>query len=77
MEHNFQKLSAQEITELQADKIMRIIAENSNVLADIEREMFDALMELGKWRIKVEQLKSLKSMVIEQNRALKTVIQNG
>lgn len=77
IENNFQKLTAQEIQELQVDKAMRRILDNTNNLADIEKALFDAVSELGKWRIKVEQLKSLKSMIIEQNRALKTVIQNG
>ncbi len=75
--YNLQKLSAQEIQELQVNKAMQIIEENSNNLIDIEKDLYDALSELGKWRIKVEQLKSIKSMVIEQNRALKVVISNG
>lgn len=75
--YNLQKLTAQEIQELQTDKAMRVVEENSNTLIDIEKDLYNALMELGKWRIKVEQLKSIKAMVIEQNRALKTVVSNG
>ena len=56
---------------------MRIIEENANTLADLEAELFDCIGELGKARIKVEQLKSFKSMLVEQNRALKSVIENG
>ncbi len=75
--YNLQKLTSGQIQELQLDSAMRIIEENSNNLIDIEKDLYDALFELGKWRIKVEQLKSIKSMVIEQNRALKVVISNG
>jgi len=76
-DYKFQKLTAQEIAELQVEKAERIILKNSNNLADVEKALFDALAELGKYRIKVEQLKSLKSMIIEQNRGLAKVIQNG
>ena len=59
------------------DEAMRIIEINCNNLADIEKALFDVIAEVGKWNIKLAQLKSYKSMVIEQNRALKVVIQNG
>ena len=72
-----QKLTAQEIQELQFDKAMRIIEENVNLLGDIEKVLFDEIGEFGKHRIAVEQLKSLKDTVKEQNRALKSIIQNG
>ena len=72
-----QKLTSKQIQELQADEAMRVIETNVNNLADIEKALFDAIAEKGKWTIKTEQLKSYKSMVVEQNRALKTVIQNG
>ncbi len=72
-----QKLTAQQIQELQIDEAMRVIETNVNNLADIEKALFDAIAEKGKWSIKVEQLKSYKSMVTEQNRALKVVVQNG
>jgi hypothetical protein len=72
-----QKLTAQEIAELQVEKALRILAENSNLITDIEAELFDAIGEKGKWTIKVDQLKSLKNAIIEQDRALKTVCQNG
>ncbi len=72
-----QKLTAQEIQELQFEQALRIIEENTNTLGDIEQVLFDAIGEFGKWRIKVEQLKSLKAMIIEQNRALGIVVKNG
>lgn len=75
--YNFQKLTAREIQELQADKAMRVIEINCNNLADVEKELFDVIAERGKYQIREQQLKSLKSMIIEQNRALKTVVQNG
>ncbi|MBM3283973.1 hypothetical protein FJY90_07085 [Candidatus Gottesmanbacteria bacterium] len=72
-----QKLTSQQIAELQVEQALRILAENSNLLADIEGQLFDAIGEHGKWDIKVNQLKSLKQTITEQNRALKTVCQNG
>lgn len=71
------KLTAQEIQELQVEKALRILMQNSNTLQEIESELFDAIGEKGKWTIKVDQLKSLKATIIEQNRALKSVVQNG
>ena len=72
-----QKLTIEEIQSLQVDAAMRIIATNSNLLVEVNCEMFTALNELGQARIKVEVLKEKKSTIIEQNRALKVVIQNG
>ena len=72
-----QRLSIEEIQTLQVDAAMRIIATNSNLLIEVNGEMFTALNELGQARIKVEVLKEKKSTIIEQNRALKTVIQSG
>ena len=72
-----QKLTASEIAELQVEKALRILAENSNLITDIESELFDSIGEAGKWKIKVDQLKSLKNTIIEQDRALKSVVQNG
>jgi len=72
-----QKLTIEEIQTLQVDAAMRIIAANSNLLVELNSEMFTALNELGTARIKVEVLKEKKSTIIEQNRALKSVIENG
>ena len=72
-----QKLTSQEIQELQLDQALRVMEENVNTLGDIERELFDCIGEAGKWKIKVDQLKSLKSTITEMNRALGKVIQNG
>lgn len=72
-----QKLTSQQIQELQMDEAMRVIENNVNNLADIENVLFDSIAELGKFKVKVEQLKSLKNMILEQNRALKSVISNG
>lgn len=71
-----QRLTIEEIQTLQVDAAMRIIATNSNLLVELNNEMFTALNELGQARIKVEVLKEKKSTIIEQNRALKSVISN-
>ena len=72
-----QKLTPEEIQTLQVEAAQRILALNVNLLAELNNELFLALRELGEARIKVEQIKNKKSTVIEQNRALKSVIQNG
>ncbi len=72
-----QKLTAQEIQELNVHAAQRMILENTNLLIDLEKELFDATRNLGECRINVEQLKSYKSAIIETNRALKAVIQSG
>ena len=77
LKDRIKKLTAAQIAELQVEQALRILEENSNLLADIERELFDAIGEYGKWKIKKDQLKSLKSTIVEQCRALKSVVQNG
>ena len=74
---NIQKLTSKQIQELAVDEAMRVIEKNCNNLADIEKALFDVIAELGKWNVKLQQLKSYKAMVIEQNRGLKIIIQNG
>lgn len=76
-EINIQKLTAQEIAELDASAAMRKLEENCNLLIEVDKALFDALSELGKWRIEVEKLKAMKNTLIETNRALKVVVQNG
>jgi len=71
------KLTPQEIQELNVHAAQRILAENSNLLADIGNSLFIASRELGEARIKVEQLKNYKEIITEQNRALKSVISGG
>ena len=77
LKDRIKKLSAQEIAELRQDQAMRILEENANLIGDIEAVLFDEIEALGKARISVEQLKSLKNTIIEQNRALKAVINAG
>lgn len=75
--YKIQRLTAEEIQELKFDQVLRIIQENCNMLADIEDELFNEIGELGKHQIAVSQLKSLKGCIVEQQRALKSVIANG
>lgn len=77
LKSRIQKLSSQEIAELRVDQAMRILEENANLIGDIEAQLFDAIESLGRARIKVDQLKSLKNAIIEQSRALKAVINSG
>ena len=77
IKNNIQKLTSEQIQELQMDEAMRIIAINVNNMADIETALFDVAGELGKYRILSDQLKSLKDTCKEQNRALKVIVSNG
>jgi len=74
---DIQKLTAQEIQELNVHAAQRMMLENINLLIDLEKELFDATRNLGEGRIKVEQLKNYKNTIVETNRALKAVIQSG
>ena len=77
LKKNIQRLTAEEVQELNVDQAMRIIAININNMADIETALFDVAGELGKYRILSDQLKSLKDTCKEQNRALKVIVSNG
>jgi len=72
-----QKLTAQEIQELNVHAAQRRALENNNLLIDLEKELFDVTRDLGECRIKEAQLKSYKSTLVEINRAIKSVIQSG
>lgn len=74
---NIKKLTPEQIQELNVHAAQRILAENSNLLIDLDNELFVATRKLGEARIKVDQLKYRKNTIIEQNRALKSVISNG
>ena len=71
------KLTAEEIQELNKYAAQKKILENTNLLIDLEKELFNETRVMGESRIKVEQLKNYKSCLIETNRALKVVIQSG
>lgn len=77
LKSRIQKLTSQEIAELRVDQAMRILEENANLMGDIEASLFDAIAELGRARVAVDQLKSLKNTIIEQSRALKAVVNSG
>ena len=76
-EIHIKKLTADEIQELNVHAAQRILAENSNTLADLGSQLYDASAELGKARVRCEQLKLYKDIITEQNRALKSVMQGG
>ncbi len=71
------KLTPEEIQELNVHAAQRILAYNSSLLADVGGALFVASQEEGEAHIKVVQLKHYKDVITEQNRALKSVIQNG
>ena len=71
------KLTPEEIQELNVHAAQRILAENSNLLVDIGNALFVASRELGEAQIKMAQLKHYKDVIVEQNRAIKSVIGHG
>ncbi len=76
IQDKIQKLTPQEIQELDVSAAQRILASNSNLLIDLGNALFVASQKLGEARIEVEQLKHYKDVITEQNRALKSVITN-
>jgi hypothetical protein len=72
-----QKLTPQEIQELDVAAAERVLLNNSNLLIDIGNALFEASQIAGEAKIKEAQLKYYKDVVVEQNRALSKVIQNG
>ena len=76
IQDKIQKLTPQEIQELDVSAAQRILASNSNLLIDLGNALFLASQKLGEARIEVEQLKHYKDVITEQNRALKSVITN-
>lgn len=71
------KLTAGEIKELNVHSAQRLVANNVNLLSDIGNELLEASMELGAARLRYDKAKHYKDIIIEQNRALKSVISNG
>ncbi len=72
-----EKLTVEEIATLQVEACQGILLRNVNRLADINNKMFTILAEKGKYAIEEAQLKNEKTIMIEQNRALKAVIESG
>lgn len=72
-----ERLTPQQIAELDVYAAQAKLLTISNMLIDIDREMFVAVQELGNARVRVEQLKNSKSTLIEISRALGKVIQSG
>jgi hypothetical protein len=70
-------LTNEEIQTLQVDAALRIIGENTTMMIEVNNEIGRATAELGQARIKLEKLKEDKKTLIEVNRALKTIVQNG
>ena len=71
------KLTSDEIQELNVHAAQRKMLENNNLLIDLEGEIFDWTGTLGEARTELDKRKSMKSMIVEIQRALKAVISNG
>lgn len=72
-----QKLTSQEIQELNVHAAQQRMLENNNLLIDLEGEIFDWTGKLGEARIELDRRKSMKSTIVEMQRALKVVVNNG
>ena len=70
-------LTPEEIETLDVAAAQRKLEENANHLIAVNRALMGAQRELGDARVRCEQLKALKSTVIEVNRALKAVVNSG
>ena len=71
------KLTIEEIATLQVEACQKMLLGNVNRLADINNKMFVVLGKKGQYTIEEAQLKNEKTILIEQNRALKTTIESG
>lgn len=72
-----QKLTAEEIQQLDVHAAQRVMANNANLLVDIGNALFVTAKVHGQSGITLAQLKYYKDVITEQNRALKSVISNG
>ncbi len=68
------ELSPEELQSMTAQEAMVRLQRNVDLLAKVNNLLLVASEELGKWRIRVEQLKHTKNTIIEQNRALKEIL---
>lgn len=70
-------LTTQEIETLQVDAALRLIGEYSTQLTVINQKISQAIMALGKAKIKLDCLKNDKDTLIEMVRALKVIIERA
>jgi len=76
-EYKIQTLSSKEIQELQVDQALRIIGTNSQALIEVNNLIGQAIVKKSKADMELQQLKNDKSVIVEINRALKVMCNNG
>lgn len=67
------KLTSEEIQTLQNDAALRLIGEYSNLLADVNQSISQAIIKLGNAKIELDCLKNDKQTLVEMIRALKVI----
>ena len=72
-----EKLTIEEIETLQVEAAQKLLLRNHNRLADLSSKMFVVSGKKGQYVIEEAQLKNEKTIIVEMNRALKTVIESG
>jgi len=70
-------LTPEEIQTLQVDAALRIIAQNGTLLVQINQEISQAIVAKCKADSHLQQLKNDKTTVVELNRSLKVMVENG
>ena len=78
------RLTKEEINELDLAAAQRMAGQNINNLIEVESHLFEAVKRLSKSKMQVEQdkmevetWKNKKTVIIEINRSLKTIISGG
>lgn len=67
-------LTHEEIQTLQKDAALRLIGEHTKTLSQINHNISQALLAVGKARIDLERHKNDKQTLVEMIRALKTMV---
>lgn len=77
MQIKIKTLTPEEIQTLQVDQALRLLGENASLLNQLNAEIGQAIQELGQAKVKLDKLRNDKQTIIEINRALKVIAQNG
>jgi hypothetical protein len=70
-------LTAEERQTLQVDAALRLQADNTQVLADLNDEIGQAMIEFGQAKLKLDRLREEKRTVIEIQKSLAMIIKHA
>lgn len=70
-------LTPEEIQTLQVDQALRLIGEYTVILSRLNREIGEAIIQLGQAKTKLDQFKNDKSTLVELLRSLKVICERA